>query len=577
VVLRLERREARIANARLLVFIAIPILAWLAFVGERVSAWWLIPPAVVFSVLIWLHERSRRAIHGASRAVIFYEKGLARLEDRWSGTGEPGARFLDTDHPYSADLDLFGAGSLYERLCTARTRAGEERLAQWLLAPATIEVIRARQHAVEELRPRLDLRESLDLLGDDVRAGIEPDALADWGRTPRVAIHPLARGIAIVLSVLAVVTGLLWAFYSEGRTPFLAVVAAEIVFVLSTRRRVGEVYAGLDLRAHDLVLLSSLLETLERETFRAEAITSLRSQLEIGGLPASKAIARLARLVHQLSMMKNQFFAPLGFLVLWPFHFALAIDGWRARFGPAIGGWLAAVGDFEALSALANYAFESPEDPFPELVSGEAWYEAEALGHPLIPASSCVRNDIALGGDTRVALVSGSNMSGKSTLLRSVGINAALAFAGAPVRARKLRLSLLAIGATLRIQDSLQAGRSRFYAEITRIRQVVDLSRGSLPLLFLLDEILHGTNSHDRRIGAESIVRGLIDRGAIGLVTTHDLALTDFADGLAPAARNVHFEDHFEDGTMRFDYLMRPGVVRKSNALALMRAVGLDV
>ena len=188
-----------------------------------------------------------------------------------------------------------------------------------------------------------------------------------------------------------------------------------------------------------------------------------------------------------------------------------------------------------------------------------------------------VRNDVRLSGDTRLLVVSGSNMSGKSTLLRTVGINTVLALMGAPVCATRLRVTPLRIGATLRIQDSLQEGRSRFYAEITRLRQIADLAKGSTPLLFLLDELFHGTNSHDRLVGATGVLRGLVDRGAIGLITTHDLALTAVADDLAPRAANVHFEDRFEGGELRFDYVMRPGPVTRSNALALMRAVGLDV
>jgi DNA mismatch repair ATPase MutS len=188
-----------------------------------------------------------------------------------------------------------------------------------------------------------------------------------------------------------------------------------------------------------------------------------------------------------------------------------------------------------------------------------------------------VRNDVVLGGAQQLFIVSGSNMSGKSTLLRTVGINAVLAQAGAPVRARRLRLSPLRVGVSIRILDSLQEGSSRFYAEITRLRQIVDLAGDDRPLLFLLDEILHGTNSHDRRIGAEAVVRGLVDRGALGLVTTHDLALTRMTEGLGARARNVHFEDHLEDGEIRFDYELREGVVEKSNAIALMRAVGLEV
>ena len=203
--------------------------------------------------------------------------------------------------------------------------------------------------------------------------------------------------------------------------------------------------------------------------------------------------------------------------------------------------------------------------------------EALAIGHPLIARRDCILNDVTLGGRTHALIVSGSNMSGKSTLLRTVGVNAVLALAGAPVRATALRLTPMAVGATLRIQDSLQAGRSRFYAEITRVRQLVELSRGELPLLFLFDELFNGTNSHDRFVGAQAVVNGLIERGAIGMVTTHDLALTEFAGGEDSRIVNVHFADRLVDGKMIFDYQMRPGVVQHSNALALMRAIGLEV
>jgi len=263
-------------------------------------------------------------------------------------------------------------------------------------------------------------------------------------------------------------------------------------------------------------------------------------------------------------------------VLLWATQCALAIEAWRSANGAAIARWIEVVGEMEALCALAGYAYEHPGDPFPE-IGAPPCFAAEQLGHPLIPDSRCVRNDVHLDGDRRLLIVSGSNMSGKSTLLRAVGTNAVLAQAGAPVRARRLRLSPLAVGASIRLHDSLQAGTSRFYAEITRLRQLVDLAEGGVPLLFLLDEILHGTNSHDRRIGAEAVVKELVARNAIGLVTTHDLALAQMAESLGARAANVHFEDHLEDGRMRFDYRMRPGVVTKSNALALMRAVGLEV
>ncbi|HHN72994.1 MAG TPA: mismatch repair protein, partial [Thermopetrobacter sp.] len=245
--------------------------------------------------------------------------------------------------------------------------------------------------------------------------------------------------------------------------------------------------------------------------------------------------------------------------------------------GPHLREWLRAVGQFEALCALAGYAFEHPNDPFPEFAPECSCFDGRRLGHPLIPEDRCVRNDVRLDKTTQVLLVSGSNMSGKSTLLRTVGVNAVLAMMGAPVRAESLRLSPLKIGASIRVTDSLQAGMSRFYAEIKRIRQIVDMAAEDGTVLFLLDELLHGTNSHDRRVGAEAIVKKLVELGAIGLVTTHDLSIAHIEDELGPRVRNVHFQDRLENGRMTFDYKLRPGVVEHSNAIELMRSVGLEV
>jgi hypothetical protein len=569
--------EARVADARLVVFCAGLVLGAFIYWTKWPSAYWLFVPALFFIGLVMVHEPLRRRSGRAARAADFYGRGLARLEDRWAGTGVSGEGFLDLNHPYAADLDLFGTGSLFERLCTARTRAGEEVLASWLLAPADRETIAERHEAIDELRPLLDLREDLELLGSDVRSRIDPETLAAWGKAPRAFHGNALRIVALLLALAGSAAVVGWAFYGTGLLPLLAVLLLESAFTTGCSSRVRRVLAAVDERAHDLVLLGQLLDRLERHPGRSALLRRLHQALETEGKPASVLIRRLAGLVHLLNTERNQFFLPFAIVWLWRPQLAMAIDGWRAADGPAIGGWLRAAGEFEALCALAAYAAENPRDGFPELVTDRTCFEAESLGHPLIPLAECVRNDVKLGDPTRALVVSGSNMSGKSTLLRTVGVATVLALAGAPVRAARLRLSPLAVGATLRVQDSLQAGKSRFYAEITRVRQLVDLAGGALPLLFLFDEIFHGTNSHDRRIGAEAVLRGLLDRGAIGLVTTHDLALTDVVEALGSRTSNVHFEDHLEDGRMRFDYRMRPGVVQHSNALALMRAVGLDV
>ncbi len=588
---RLAGRERLLGNGRVLVFLLGLLAAYLAFgPPQLLSGWWLLALIGAFSVLLVWHERVTRAWLRAGRAVAFYARGLARLEERWSGTGQLGLRFQDEAHPNAADLDLFGPGSLFELLCTARTRTGEDTLAGWLKAPAMPDEVRARQAAVAELRPRLDLREDVALLGSDVPAGVDFDALAAWGEEPPALRRPWLRWVLLPLGLVGVAVTLHWiAWYFSATAADLrheltirsgvlfGVLGLEAGIALALAARVQRVIGRIEKKARDLALLAGVLGRLERETFASPRLAQLRAVLEVDGELPSARIARLGNLLDLLNSRRNQFFLPFALLLMWGTQMAYALEGWRRRTGPAIRAWLAAVGQFEALGALATYAYENAADPFPEVVDGGPRFEAEAVGHPLLPRARMVRNDVALNDGLRVLVVSGSNMSGKSTMLRTVGINAVLALAGAPVRAARLRLSPLAIGATLRIQDSLQAGRSRFQAELLRVRQVVELSRGPVPLLFLLDEIFHGTNSHDRRIGAEAIVRGLVEHGAVGMVTTHDLSLTHIAESLAPRAANVHFADHLEHGTMAFDYKMHPGVVQHSNALALMRAVGLEV
>jgi DNA mismatch repair ATPase MutS len=295
------------------------------------------------------------------------------------------------------------------------------------------------------------------------------------------------------------------------------------------------------------------------------------------GVVASRSIARLNRLVDFLVSRRHLAVQVLDPFVLWSLQWTLAIEAWRKKYGPAIKTWLVALGEFEALSDLAGYAYEHPQDVFPEFTDEAPLFDAEGLAHPLIPESRAVRNDVILGSDLRLIIISGPNMAGKSTFIRSVGINAVLAQCGAPVRAHKLRLSRLAVGASVCVLDSLQGGISRFYAEITRLKAIADLTDGPLPVLFLLDELLQGTNSHDRRIGAEAVVRNLLKRGAVGLLTTHDLALAEIAVAMGATAANFHFEDHLEEGKLRFDHRLSPGIVQTSNALQLMRSIGLDV
>lgn len=574
----LSRRERRAADGRLGLFVLGVVLAYLSLARHFFTPWLLLVPLVAFLALVIYHDQLIQRGARARRSVRFYEQGLARLEERWAGTGVSGERFQAAEHPYANDLDLFGRGSLFELLCTARTRAGEEKLADWLRAPAPPSVVRVRQEAVEELRNRIDLREDLALLGEAVRGSVDVEAIDAWGSAP-VRLH--GKGIRILIGALSVATaGAAIAWLSDlGSLPLVVLLLLGQAVVAPFGSRVRRVVREVDRPARDLALFAALLHRLEQERFDSPFLRELASDLGSGEARPSERLAKLRRLVGVLQAQRNGVFAltGLGLILLWSTQLAFAIEAWRAESGSRLVGWITAVGEFEALSSLASYAYEHPADPFPEIAEPGPLFAAEGLGHPLLPVAANVRNDVRLDSGLQLLVISGSNMSGKSTFLRSVGINTVLALAGAPVRAHRLAVSPLAIGASIRVQDSLQQGISHFYAEILRLRQIVDLSRGDLPLLFLLDEILHGTNSHDRRIGAEAVIRTLIRTGALGLVTTHDLALARMVDDPALHAANGHFEDTLTDGRIAFDYQLRPGVVTKSNAIELMRSVGLDV
>lgn len=592
---REERRHTLLGSAKIADFL---FGVGLAVLTLKVPSLYLllIIPIALFIVLLVVHERVLRRLEKRRRIADFYTRGLARLEDQWAGTGESGERFLSAAHPYARDLDLFGAGGLFELLCTARTRAGEATLADWLLKPARPEAVLARQAAVADLRPRLPLREQLFAAGETVRLGVHPDALTAWGEAtpafrspwPAWVLGILGAGwLGIAATWLVHFVDLLTRGYSfdlafSGPLWWSLAVLSLVNYGIgrSMKPRVDKAAEAVEHAAEDLRLLVEVLTILEREPFAAPLLREIRASLDTSHIPASRAVARLERVADWLEGRHNLFTRIVLGLAFYDAQFTLAAERWQRKFGPAIRGWLNAVGDLEALSSLGGYAFEHPSDPFPDFAEESPCFEARNLGHPLLPAAKAVGNDLRLGsggGAPQLLIVSGPNMAGKSTFLRAIGLNAVLAQAGAPVRAASLRLSPLAIGASICVLDSLQGGVSRFYAEIQRLKLLSDLADGSLPLLFLLDELLSGTNSHDRLEGTRHVVTALVRRGAIGLVTTHDLALTAIPESLPGAAENAHFEDSMEAGRLHFDYRLKPGIVQTSNALKLMQSIGLDI
>jgi hypothetical protein len=570
----LRRRDRLFGYSKLAAAVIAVICAiWLARVYPTLLAWALIP-ALVF-VLLWVaHESLLRTLTESTRLEAFYRRGLARLDDRWTGHGDTGQRFLDPKHLYARDLDIFGTGGLYELISQAASAPGQHALADWLLHPAAPAEIALRQHAVRELTPRLDLREQLALAAGAVHEG-SPEALTAWAASTEATVPHWLLYAAPPLALLWLAS----MFYWFATSTFTWLVLFSILNAALTTRCIGAIKrASLDILQISPLLgpLHRVLAAYETEPFHAPRLTALTSALRSEGLAPSRAIAKLERNLEWLESSDNWFVKLVNRFVFWTPLCMLAIETWRQHHGGRVRAWLTSVGDFEALSSLASFAYERPACSFPALHTDAPALDAVGLIHPLLPQATAIPNGVSLNSAHALIIVSGPNMAGKSTLLRAVGLNVVLAQCGAPVCCSSLTLSPFAVGASITVQDSLQSGLSRFYAEIQRLKQITNLA-GEQPTLFLLDELLSGTNSHDRRVGTEALLRSLLASNAVGFITTHDLALTEIAGALDDRAINMHFGDQFSAGELHFDYRLTPGIANSTNALQLMRSIGLEV
>ena len=571
-----EQRRERVLGYSKLAIAVLTLAAAILFYRHAVFLAMLLLPAAVFIVLAVKQEKLLNSIRYRTRAVAFYERGLARLTDQWAGKGETGERFLDPEHPYARDLDLFGRASLFEYLSTARTRAGEETLAQWLLQAASSEEIAARQAAIHELRTRVTFRERLFCAGETVRLGVAPDSLSAWGEGEPVFGKQRVRIVATVLAILWAGSVAAWAVWDM---PAAALLMTFLNFAYShwIHARKEKAAGRLENAAHDLALLAEVLAILEREPVSSARLAAVKAGLQHKETAPSAAISRLARIVDLLESRHSMLARPLDLVTFWSTQLVFSAERWQREFGPSIRGWLNAVGEFEAFTSLSSFAYEHPHYAYPAFVRDGPMFEAEDLAHPLLPAEKAIANDVRFGEPLQLIVLSGPNMAGKSTFIRAIGINSVIAQCGAPVCARSLRMSPLQVAASICVLDSLAGGVSRFYAEIHRLKLIDDLVKGPVPVLFLLDELLSGTNSHDRRIGTEFVLREFVEHKGIGVVSTHDLALTEIPATFGERAANFHFEDRIADGRLRFDYKLKPGVVQTSNALKLMRAIGLGI
>jgi hypothetical protein len=569
---------------------------------------------VAFVVLVVLHDRQIAVERRCGELKTINQEALDRLERAWDRLPlpSPPATMVGELPPLARDLDLFGRASLFHLLGTVHTPGGKGVLREWLLAPGTPGAlfaqtpassaarppaqphepageIAARQEAVGELASEVDLRQGLELVVRPLEKNpADCEAFLRWAEDrPWLLARPWLVWLTRVLPVVTL--GLVAAAIFTPLPAGYALAALMANFALSNRFGAGlqETFDRLSARQREFIRYAEAMRQIGERTFASRRLQEIAARLSSQGQPADRWMDLLDRRVVLADARRS---GPLNLvlqsLFLWNFHTLFLLELWQRDAGRHARGWLAALGEFEALCALAGLRFDNPGWCFPAVAEGEPELAARLLGHPLLPATRRVGNDVVVGPAGTFLLVTGSNMSGKSTLLRALGINVVLAQAGGPVCAESLRLPPFVLATSILVQDSLAEGISFFMAELLRVRQVVEAAdrcrAAGRPLLYLLDEVLRGTNSQERRIAIDRVLRHLLAAGALGTISTHDLALADLPS-LHSACRPVHFRETLHPAAtpgaplMTFDYKLRPGLATTANALHLLRLVGLDL
>jgi len=575
----LERRSAVLGNLRGFAFLGAAVLAALTSFGKVPRTTWIAVGALTgtYAALVVSHDRVLRLKRRVSLLARLNERGIARLTGEWHRFDERGDEFRQPDHLYAEDLDIFGQGSLFQLVNETGTRLGESVLAGWLARAAAVGEVRERQAAVRELAGLIDFRQELLLecqLASEEKA--DPRVFIAWAEGgPYLQSIAWARPLAWLIR--AVTASLLLAGQWRLVSPYawLVGVLLALLLILLTQRPLEDFYNRISAGEMGFVRFARAFERIDAQRFNHPLLKRLST--ELAGEGASAQLRRFARLFGFAELRQSRMMhAVIDALVLWDLLVFFQLERWREQVGGQVRHWFESLAELEALCSLATLAHDRPAFAFPGVEEESFFFSAQQLGHPLL--ENPVRNDVELTGPGQALIITGSNMSGKSTLLRAMGTNAVLALAGAPVCAASLRLSELQVLTSMRVRDSLELGVSHFYAEVKRIKAVLDAAAAAHGrALFLLDEILWGTNTRERQIASREVLRLLLATGASGAVSTHDLSLAELEQELGSKVKNFHFKDSLTDGQMTFDYRLRPGVLDTTNALRVLRQVGIAI
>lgn len=535
---------------------------------------------ILFIILLNKHSRLRYNKKCSTLICEINENSLKRLKGEWKSFEDAGADFLNDDHNYSKDLDIFGKGSLFQYINTASTYLGREKVKYILTAPNyTIGEIYDRQETVKELSDNLGWRQRFMAEGKiATEKKKDPEPLFKWGKEKNsLFCSVMFISMSWILPIITV--GVILLYFLLGSIPYyfpLIAIGIQILILKFNSEKSNKILNVVYKYKKDIEVYSKMLKLIEKKRFKSSYLVKLKENLiSENKITATEQINKLSRVVNLISDRANFFYHIINIVTFWEYHCLIRLERWKKESGVCIEQWLNVIAEIEALSSLAVIKHDYPEWAMPEIKETSLMLEAKNIGHPLI-IKNRVYNNLKIDKAESILLITGSNMSGKSTLLRTAGINLVLAYAGAPVCADTFCCSIMNIYTCMRISDNLEENVSSFYAELLRIRKLVDATKEKEPVFFLLDEIFRGTNSKDRHTGAKVLIEKLSNENALGMVSTHDLELADIEEK-NKKVKNYHFREHYKNNEIYFDYKLRSGVSTTRNAIYLMRMAGIEI
>lgn len=556
------------------------LLIWLlSSNGILISAVIFFIGLAIFLFAVRKDLANKDAISHHERLVVINEQELLYLQHKYTHQKD-GNEFYKDEHPYAGDLDIFGRASLYQYINRTHSQQGNQLLADWLLAPASAAVIHARQKAALELMQQTNWRQELQAHGSSSTITIATEKkMEEWLKEGNQFIDKkIWHLICFIFPMIA--TGTLIGFMLDVITyqRFLQALFVFTLIAFAITRMIVPLYRKLNKITGQMEVLSNSIACIEQAEFKDPLLVELKYQFHSGSNKASQQILQLKNIFNRFDYRLNPVvFIPLNIFLLWDLQQVLQLEKWKQKNNQQINHWFHSLAQLEALNSIATLAFNHPHWSFPILKTDEPTFVAEQLGHPLIDEQKNVLNDFSTTGKEQINLITGSNMAGKSTFLRSIGVNMVLAGMGAPVCAKKLTVTPLKVMSSMRIKDNLEESTSTFYAELKKLKQIIDAVNNNEAVFILLDEILRGTNSNDRHTGSKALIKQLLHHKATGILATHDLELANLAHEFPASIHNYHFDVQVNADELFFDYKLKRGICQSMNASILMKKIGIEL